>query len=69
MDWDEKKAFKGWLSTANNHELQMSIVKIQALESHITDKDAQRMLRYLKRETLREIEARRELAVAIDNRK
>lgn len=67
MDRDEKQAFKRWLTTAGDKDLQMTLVKMQALEHQLTEADAIRDLRYMKKGTYREVEARRELAIAINN--
>jgi hypothetical protein len=37
MDRDEKQAFKRWLTTAGDKELQIALVKMQALEKGYGD--------------------------------
>lgn len=61
MDKDEKQAFSRWLNTANENELQTTLVKLQALESQLTEESAIADLKYLKRKVLEEIEAHRQI--------
>lgn len=61
MDKDEKQAFSRWLNTANENELQTTLVRLQALESQLTEESAIADLKYLKRKVLEEIEAHRQI--------
>lgn len=67
MDKDEKKAFQQWLKTATNHEIQLALIKLQALSEQLTEPAAISDWRFLRKGILREMEARRELHAAINN--
>lgn len=65
MDQDEKIAFKRWLKTATNQELQKMSVQLASIRARITEPDARSDFRYLRRHLLLEMDARRELAVVV----
>lgn len=69
MDNDEKTAFKRWLTLASVSELQTALIKFQALEVRLTEAPARSDARYLKRGILNEMDARKELAAALNHGK
>jgi len=64
MDRDERKAFARWLTTASMSELETARVRLQALEPQLSEEDAINDMKYLKRKTILEIEARHQVAEA-----
>lgn len=69
MDRDEKKSFAQWLKTANDQEIQLTLIRLEALSGQLTDPAAKSDWRFLRKGIMREMEARRELLAAINNLK
>jgi hypothetical protein len=69
MDQDEKFAFKRWLKTATDQELQTTEVQLLAMRGRIKEPGALSDLRFIKRNLYQEIRARRELAAVINNQR
>lgn len=69
MDHDEKASFERWIKTANDKEIQLALVRLQALSSQLTEPAALADWRFLRKGILREMEARRELLAALDHPK
>lgn len=69
MDQEEKFAYKRWLATASDHELQVMEVRLLATQGRITESGALADFRYLRKGLYQEMQARRELAAVINHRK
>lgn len=69
MDKEEKIAFKRWLKTASDQELQRTEVQLLAMRGRIREPDALSDFRFIKRNLYQEIQARRELAAVVNNQR
>ena len=69
MDQEEKVAFERWMKISTDKELQVTLVRLQALSSQLTEPDAISDWRFLQKGILLEIDARRELQTTINNQK
>lgn len=69
MDQEERIAFKRWLKTATDQELQKTAIQLLSLRGRIKEQDALSDLRFIKRELFQEMQARRELAAVINDKR
>lgn len=61
MDKFEKRAFKLWLNTASDREIQMKLLRLETLKIQFTEENVLAEYCYLRNEILREVDARRQI--------